>query len=192
MTNLDRRTNTAGAYVLCDGYFVFMFGFGSNHGENELGVARLGGHREKGESAVQCAIREVREEASLDIALYRSPFTYFEQKNEHRKNKGKQETNPILVLKYDNRLSLMYLAYGSGALRPAMETQGILLLRKEDIAMICADRLTFGAYKKNGGKFVLVQQLPEQAILVPHTPLRFLNKLFDLESEMMAEFMKAS
>jgi len=190
MIDIDNRTNTAGAYVLYDGYFVFMFGLSPRHRENELGVVRLGGHREKGESAVQCAIREVREEASLDIDLYRNPCTYIEKKNRYQKMKGKKEINPILALKYKSKFSLMYLAHGSGALRPAMETQGILLLHRENIAMICGSKTTFGAYKSNGGKCILAQPLPEEATLVPHTQLHFLHALFDLESEMMAAFMK--
>jgi len=191
MVNIDKRIYAAGAYVLYDGYFVFMFGLSPKHRNNELGVVRLGGHREKGESAVECAIREVREEASLAIDLYRNPCTYAEKKNEYVKIKGPQEINPVLVLKYRNKYSLMYLAHGNGVLRPAMETQGILLLRKEEIAMICPGNTTFGAYKKNGGKFILTRPLPEDATLVPHTQLRFLNTLFALESKMMADFMKA-
>ena len=69
MINLEKSTKTAGAYVLYDGYFLFMFGFGSKHKGNELGVIRFGGHREKGETVLQCVAREVREESSVDIAF---------------------------------------------------------------------------------------------------------------------------
>ena len=72
--DLERNTSAAGAYVLYDGYFVFMFGFGSNHTEHELGVVRFGGHLEEGETIVQCIEREVKEESSLDITFLKTGF----------------------------------------------------------------------------------------------------------------------
>jgi 8-oxo-dGTP pyrophosphatase MutT (NUDIX family) len=63
MVDFELHAKTAGAYVLYDGYFLFMFGFGSNHKDNELGVVRFGGYREKGETSIQCAAREVKEES---------------------------------------------------------------------------------------------------------------------------------
>lgn len=76
MLDIERDTSTAGAYVFYNGYFVFMFGFGTNHSEHELGVVRLGGHREKRESVMQCVTREVREEALLDITFFDNKFVY--------------------------------------------------------------------------------------------------------------------
>lgn len=84
----------------------------------------------------------------------------------------------------------MYLAYGHGKLTPNMETQGILLLRKEDIHLICSKDTTFKEYKENGGEFILVNPLPEDALLLPHNQLRFWDKLFTLESELMDDFVK--
>ena len=49
----------------------------------------------------------------------------------------------------------------------------------------------FAFMKENDGKFILARPLPEDAILVPHAQLCFLDTLFALESEMMADFMKA-
>ena len=46
MLDLEKQTVTAGAYILYNGYFLFMFGFGSKKDTNELGVVRFGGHRE--------------------------------------------------------------------------------------------------------------------------------------------------
>jgi len=68
MMDIELNTRTAGAYVFYDGYFVFMFGFGSNHPDSELGVVRFGGHREKDETVIECVTREVKEESSLDIS----------------------------------------------------------------------------------------------------------------------------
>ena len=60
MIDIELNTRTAGAYVFYDGYFVFMFGFGSNHPDNELGVVRFGGYREKDETVIECVTREVK------------------------------------------------------------------------------------------------------------------------------------
>ncbi len=65
MVDIEINPRTAGAYVLYNGYFVFMFGFGSNHKDNELGVVRFGEHLEKGETAIECVTREVKEESSI-------------------------------------------------------------------------------------------------------------------------------
>lgn len=45
MIAFEINARTAGAYILYDGYFLFMFGVGANHKDNELGVVRFGGHR---------------------------------------------------------------------------------------------------------------------------------------------------
>lgn len=194
MIDFETNARTAGAYVLNNGYFVFMFGFGTNHKDNELGVVRFGGHLEKGETAIQCVIREVKEESSLDIDFYDNKYIYIEKDNgkSYEKIKGKEDNNPILVIKWqDNNISIMYLAYGKGKLVPSMETQGILLLRKEDINLICSKDITFKEYKNNGGKYILANSFPDDAILIPHNQMRFLNKLFTLESELMTDYISS-
>ena len=161
--------NTAGAYILYNGYFLFMFGF--NADKTKLGVVRFGGHVEPGETAFECVIREVKEECSLDIEFFR--------------------TEPIFVRQVvDGKLSVMYLTYGKGELRPSMETQGILLLRREDIENICMKNMTFKEYKESGGKYILVDDLPEDYYLFPHVQLHFLHNLFTSESELMYEYTK--
>ena len=192
MLNIDKNTSTAGAYVLYSGYFLFMFGFAKDNKDNHLGVVRLGGHREQGETAIQCAVREVKEESSLDIVFYNNKYIYVENGNsEYEKITGNQENNPIFVRGRESNLSIMYLAYGRGVLLPNMETQGVLLLRREDIEIICSREITFKEYKENGGKFILAKALPDEGILSPHIQLQFLNQLFTLENGLMTDFMKS-
>ena len=194
MLDIEANTKTAGAYVLYGGYFPFMFGFGANHGSDELGVVRLGGHRESGETAIQCAAREVREESSLDTVFYENRTIYVGNPGggNYEKIEGDRRDSPIFVMRgRENELSVMYLAHGKGTLAPKMETQGVLLLRAEDIERICPGRITLSEYKKSGGKCILAGPLPEDAVFVPHIQLRFLNKLFTLERELMADFMKS-
>ena len=193
MIDININVKTAGAYVLFDGYFVFMFGFGNDHTNNELGIVRLGGHCEINEHSIECIIREIKEESSLDITFFKNKITYYRKNNsiEYEKAITTQEINPILVLNgSDNKYSVMYLTYGHGKLVPQMETQGILLLRKEDVEMICTKNVTLKEYKENGGKFLLAKELPENAVLLPHIQLRFLHDLFELEEDMMENYMK--
>lgn len=191
MIDIEKNTTKSGAYIFYNGYYLFMFGWGIDHKDNRLGVVRFGGHREKDETAAQCAIREIKEEASLDIELYRNINTYIEKYNGNIYNKiiGSKSDNPILIrIGPDNNYSIMYLAYGKGELKPDTETQGILLLRKEDIANICSKDITFKEYKDMGGKYILASPLPDDGILSPNMQLHFLNKLFLMEPDLIADY----
>ena len=169
-----------------------MFGFGSSHPDNELGVVRFGGHLEKGETAIQCVTREVREESSLDVTFYDNKITYIETENGHKRVNGGENINPILISKNnENKYSVIYLTYGRGTIAPNMETQGILFLRREDIRKICAGGTSFREFRDSGGKYLLVKDLPEDNILSPHTQIRFLNELFDLEDDLMTDYIRA-
>ncbi len=66
---------TAGAYVLINGGLLFVIG--PTPTGQRLAIVRLGGHCEAGETAWQCAAREVAEEASLVIRPCRPPATYW-------------------------------------------------------------------------------------------------------------------
>ncbi|MHB1153782.1 MAG: NUDIX domain-containing protein [Eubacteriales bacterium] len=192
MINIEQHTTKARAYLFYNGYFLFMFGWGIDYKDNKLGVVRFGGHREKGESTVECVIREVREETSLHIDLFNNNIVYT-LKNDMtiiEKTVEKEDYAPILVKIGDNSAySVMYLAYGKGELKPDMETQGILLLRKEDITTICSRDITFSEYKDLGGKYILAKPLPDNGVLSPNIQLRFLSKLFLLEPNLMSKFM---
>lgn len=191
MIDTEKYTATAGAYLFYNGYFLFMFGLKNNREGNKLGVVRFGGHRENDETAVQCVIREIKEETSLDLEFYNNKNVYIEKYdlNNYDKIIGDQENNPILLrIGSDNKYSIMYLAYGKGKLKPDMETQGILLLRKEDILNICSHEITFREYKELGGKYILAKPLPDNGILVPNMQLNFLNKLFLLEPDLISNY----
>ena len=72
-----------------------------------------------------------------------------------------------------------------------METQGILLLRKGDIELICSKEITFKRYKEIGGMFIQDKTLSDDAILAPGMQLHFLNRLFILEQGLMNDYFNS-
>ena len=70
----QRRVVTAGVILRYGGRYVFQLG--PRRSANALVVYRLGGHLEAGESAEQCAIREVAEEASAQCTIQNASTTF--------------------------------------------------------------------------------------------------------------------
>ena len=158
-------------------------------------VVRFGGHREPGESPAQCALRELKEESSLDLILVDAPCTYWacEGNSVPEKVQCQSHPRPILVREgADRNLSVMYLAYGSGVLAPAMETQGVLLLTRENLRTICSGPVTLEACLQRGAAALLAKPLPASAPLCPAFQARFLDALFDREPECMERFERAA
>jgi 8-oxo-dGTP pyrophosphatase MutT (NUDIX family) len=180
--------STAGAFVLYDGLFAFMVGHGAAHRDNELGIVRFGGHREGNETAEKCAIREVKEEATLDIEIFNSSVTYSE--NSERIDCD-IAPRPVLIRGESDRLSIMFLARARGTIKPNMETQGILLLREKNVRLICSGQITLREYLASGGAAVGVEKFSQDCVLVPHFQLLFLNKLLDCERKLMTDFLKS-
>ena len=156
-----------------------------------------------GETVIECIQREIKEETSLNCDFFNTNIVYkLDEFSEGYKKIKHEEINVIDSSKYpifisnkkNGELSLMYLLHGIGELKADMETQGILFLRGEDIKEICTKKVTFSDYKNKGGKYLLTEKLgvideyPEDFILIPKTQLLFLNKLFDLEPELIKKF----
>src|SRR5512142_2310286 len=68
------RIHTAGAYVCIRGRYLFALGIQPHN--DHIPIVRLGGHREDFETGWQCAVREVWEEASLQIEPRLPQATY--------------------------------------------------------------------------------------------------------------------
>ena len=62
---VNSKILTAGVFVNINGYFPFQVG--PTKSGTALGFVRIGGHRENGETGLQCASREAFEEASIAI-----------------------------------------------------------------------------------------------------------------------------
>jgi len=187
------RVNTAGAYVCIDGLYVFAIGIQSYNGH--IPIVRLGGHREGNETGWQCAIREVYEEADLQIkpilpqTTYSCDWDHLETElQEIRWQKEiEQEPVPILVITYcpEDKLSLsiMYLAYAEGLPKPSSEVKGLVLLGQEEIHHLCQESLTLEQYLNRGGKAILNAEFNMKLILEPFAQLRLLSRILSIQSE---------
>ncbi|QHT62550.1 NUDIX domain-containing protein [Paenibacillus lycopersici] len=180
---------TAGAYVNIDGYFLFQVG--PTKSGTTLGVVRLGGHREDGETGWQCAMREVSEESSLAIKPVTPPVTYwYEASDDPDLVPGgwmEEDHAPILVAKRpDSQLiTPVFLASADEAPVPAMETKGILILSPGNIRKINSRRMTLGQYLESGGKAVMKEELPPDLLLEPFPHLLLLELLIERHPEIV-------
>jgi 8-oxo-dGTP pyrophosphatase MutT (NUDIX family) len=184
------RVATAGAYVVAGDRFVFIFGLPAG-ATDRLGVARLGGHREEGETAWECAAREVLEEASVTVRSLTPPVTYWvgpphDPAAIHTgpwRVEASQEPAPLLVAWREDAgerlLSATYLARAEGIPAPAAETQGLLLLRPEHVLRVARERLTLDELLRRGGRAVLRDRLDPRLPLEPLLQLRALAHILE-------------
>ncbi|MFZ5817367.1 MAG: NUDIX domain-containing protein [Bacillota bacterium] len=186
----DARVSTAGAFVWTRGCFVFMFG--PNQKGTRLGVVRLGGHRERGESNEACALREVREEASLPVRLVSAPATYFVGSPIPLPGQPLPRiawtggTVPLLVAeRADGTLSVLYLAVSDDLPTPAAETKGLLLPSPQWLARICARRYTLEQYLSAGGEALVAEPMGLHLPLEPSYQIRLLNQLLRTHRELL-------
>jgi hypothetical protein len=181
-----KHVRTSGAYIMYKG--IFPFQVGPTRKGDKLGVVRLGGHREKGESAEETAIREVFEESSMDIKLVTSPITLYKNKwnDTAIKIQSSEEVAPILIKGSDPTSSTaMYLAYSNTAPVPSSETTGLLLLSRKDISLICKRKITLEKFIEQGGKAMFSQKIDLGLPLEPFPQLLFLAELFEKDASLM-------
>jgi hypothetical protein len=186
----NARVNTAGAYVCLNGFYLFAIGIQPHNGR--IPVIRLGGHREANETGWQCAVREVYEEANLQIkplvpkATYLSDGDHIEKELQEFRWQTEQECNPLLIVAYRREdrtlLSLMYLAEAEGLPRPSSEIKGLLLLEKETIHCLCQKPTTLEQYLSEGGRAILSDEFDRKLVLEPFTQLRLLSRILSLQS----------
>jgi ADP-ribose pyrophosphatase YjhB (NUDIX family) len=182
------KANTAGAYVCLDGYYPFAIGIQPHNGH--IPIVRLGGHCEEQETGWQCAVREVYEETNLHIEPLRPHATYLSDWD-HREAELREigwqvespkEPVPLLIVTHQREeeilLSLMYLAHAEGIPTPSSEVKGLLLLEKEEVHLLCQERLTLKQYLSRGGKASLNAAFDTSLVLEPFAQLRYLSQIF--------------
>jgi 8-oxo-dGTP pyrophosphatase MutT (NUDIX family) len=194
----NARINTAGAYIVSNGFYIFAIGIRPHHGR--IPVVRLGGHREEHETGWQCAVREVYEEASLQIEPIPSHTTYSlngENPDEDLQeiewtNQTEQEPVPSLVVSHSCEegifLSLMYLAQAKGTPTPSSEVKGLLLLTKEEIHRLCREHQTLEQFLRRGGIAIMDTEFDKSLVLEPFLQLRLLSRILARYPEFDVDF----
>ena len=174
----DFSPKTASAWVLVSDYFPFMVG--PDQTGKQLGVIRLGGHLEQGESPWQCAVREVKEEANLDIEYLKPPATYQAAGDEFRPlswdDSDSDSIQPILVGSHSH----YFLAHSRGYPTPCNEAWGLLLLGHEEVVKLTQYPMSLGTFLENGGRAIFrdaEQSLPKDMLLNPKGPRLLANAL---------------
>lgn len=183
----ESRVATAGAFVWNRGRLVFMVG--PTRGGDRLGVVRLGGHREEGESSLECAVREVREEASLTVQPLRPPATYFVGSPLPMPGRPLPiidwpgPTPPVLVTqRIDGTLAALYLAVSHDSPVPDAETLGLLLPDQAWLARLCARPYTLKEYQAGGGEAILRTAMSPFLPLEPSPQLRLFARILTVHA----------
>lgn len=186
----EHRVTTAGAFVWTRGRLAFMVG--PNAKGDRLGVVRLGGHCERGETSQTCAAREVMEEATMAIRLLHPPVTYFAGAPLRLPGEPlptidwPDKPAPVLVTqRADTSLAALYLAVSNDPPVPAAESQGILLPDRDWFHRICTERLTLEEYLAGGGQAVLRTAMDRRLVLEPSYQLRLFDRLLEQHSELV-------
>jgi hypothetical protein len=189
--------STAGTYISINGLFLFAIGIRPHDGN--IPIVRLGGHREAQETGWQCALREVYEEARLNIQPVSSQKTYLiewghldmELREIEWINQVEQEPDPFLVVrdrrKEHSSLSLMYLARAGNMPTPSAEVKGLLLLSKEEIHRLCQKPETLEDYLYRGGRAIMTAEFDKSLVLEPFAQLSLLCRILDMQPEFEAD-----
>ncbi|WP_077605197.1 NUDIX hydrolase [Oceanobacillus sojae] len=178
MDTIMGNVRTAGAYVFYNDLFVFQVG--PTKKGNKLGVVRLGGHREKGEEALETAEREVMEEAAMQITPVDSPVTYLLNNWDEKGGtvQLKEQINPVLIKGNQKEgFTVMYMSFAESKPMPSSESKGILMLSPKEMEVICNQTITLNELIQQKGRAILTEGFNKDLVLEPFPQLLFLSKL---------------
>jgi ADP-ribose pyrophosphatase YjhB (NUDIX family) len=172
----------------------FVFQMGVNRTGDALGVVRLGGHVEAGETAVQCALREVAEEARVEAEVIQVTATFaYEADGAEFALRPMEWTSdgiaPLLVARMspDNAdLSVTFLAKCRDAPTPGAETQALVFLSPEEVQWLVSRSVSLGAFLQSGGSVAMATDLAPRLTLRAHGQLRALAQLLASGCELNA------
>jgi ADP-ribose pyrophosphatase YjhB (NUDIX family) len=139
--NARRTSSTAGAIVLVDGLLVATLN--DDHLPPELDdgswlrVGGVGGGCEPGESCVECADREAREELSVEVELVSSPVTYASSGGVAvGRVDWDDEPAPFVWDEGDDCTGALFAARLAGEPKPGDDVVALILLRPEDWGLL--------------------------------------------------------
>lgn len=164
----------------------FPFQVGPDARNEKLGVVRLGGNIELGESPWVAARREAMEEATLRIDHILPPATYELTPDDriHQASWPESRGGPQPFLFGSGRF-IGFLAKSTDQPVPSSEARGLLLLSVTDIESLCSRTLTLATYLDEGRPATFNPKLPEidtDMTLDPRGP-RVLKRLLDIHPE---------
>jgi len=192
---------TAGAFLLYRG--LFAFAVGPTPAGDGLAVFRLGGHRGPEETAAQCAVREIWEEAAVPCKLVAAPASYLltpvpggghdlqpidggawgppapllvAQKVDAQQAGARQDGSP--------KVSVTFLAVTPYLPTPAGEVAGILLLDEHAVRRLTSSSVTLGQFCASGGCALLQRSLDPALPLKPLAQLQILPRLLALHPDL--------
>ncbi|MET3695854.1 hypothetical protein SAMN05877753_102617 [Bacillus oleivorans] len=171
---------------------LFPFQVGPAQEGNKLGVVLLGGHKDPNETPLETAIREVYEEAAMNKTPIHSPITFYKASWDHRAIPVtlEEKTSPLLLKEnLDLSLSVMYLAHSKNESSPSSETCGLLLLKPEEICLLCKEKITLNDYIKQNGVAILKRSINKGLVLEPFPHLKFLAKLLEDNPDLFRDLL---
>lgn len=175
---------TAGLILRNGGRFVFQAGY--NATRDAIGIVRLGGHVEPGETPAECALREAAEEGCVRASIVLPPDTFvYEVDGESfdiaRYDWPGEAPVPLLVATMTSSsapgLSVTYLAESTGMPTPGGETQALVFLSSEEVHWLTSTTVSLAEFIDSGGRIVAASDLPADMALRPHGQLRTLSML---------------
>lgn len=190
--NIIESFTTAGVFVLYEGKFAFMIG--PDETGKRLGIARLGGHIEKGEDIFECIERELEEEASIKVKLINSPKTFYKEKWNNKSFEEFKvhiplEINPLLICGNQERSTAIFLAYAEQEPKPASEAYGIIFLKEEDIKEICTRTMQLRELAKRNVKLIEQKEINYDMETYAGVHLKFLYDLINSNDDLIYRYI---
>lgn len=178
-----KRVTTAGLILRNHDRFVFQVGLTGQR--DALGIVRLGGHVEAGETPAECAVREALEEGSTRASIVSPPgtFRYDADSEAVLSPSGWPGEAPASLLLATmsgasaGDLSVTYLAESTDDPSPSAETQGLIFLSAGDVLWLTSTQVSLAEFIDAEGTVVAATELPPSMTLRPHGQLRALAVL---------------
>ena len=178
-------------------YIFFLAGTRHHCPPGETFYAGIGGHREAGESWLDCAYREVAEEVGTGVEIISSPQTWLVKVNEKiRKVTLQDKPTPFALYEMihppntpragDLKRIVIYRAQliGQPTDLPEDEVGGVIALTKEQVVAGLDRMPTLVSLLENGGKLIAGgEHLPGHTRLYPLGTARALAEIFRLTAD---------
>ena len=179
---------TAGTIVLDRGLFVATLN--DDHLPLDLTdgtwlrVGGVGGGCEAGESSIECALREAREELSTDVEVMSSPFTYVFDGDEPERHDWPVVPAPFACQHRSDYTGVLFHARIEGEPRPGDDVLALVMLPLQGWALLeCSP--TIADLESAGIRLVEARPLPREARLWvdPDEALRVVVPLVEAHPE---------